>query len=90
MNSKQLPLLLASALLVSTCAHAGRDESLIQLTRKNQLAYDARMKKEKQEKQRQEKDKQENGTGPASTAAPDFPDTANNGAGTEPSIPAKP
>jgi hypothetical protein len=90
MNSKQLPLLLASALLVSTCAHAGRDESLIQLTRKNQLAYDARMKKEKQERQRQEKEKQEKGTGPASTAVTDFPDTANNAAATGPSTPPKP
>lgn len=52
MKLKQLPLLIALTLLASASAYAGRDEALIQVTRKNQLAHDAKMKKERQEKQR--------------------------------------
>jgi ADP-ribosylglycohydrolase len=90
MNAKRLPLFLALAFLVTSFAHAGRDESLIQLTRKNQLAYDAKMKKEKQEKEKQEKEKQEKETEVTATAVPHSVQAADNGASSEPSTPASP
>jgi hypothetical protein len=54
MKSKQLPVLLALSFLATSSAYAGRDEVLIQLTRKNQLAHEAKVRKEQQEKQQKE------------------------------------
>jgi hypothetical protein len=48
---KQRTVLIALTLLASASAYAGRDEALIQITRKNQLAHEAKMKKERQEQQ---------------------------------------
>jgi hypothetical protein len=83
MKSKQLPLLLALTFLVTTSAYAGRDEALIQITRKNQLAHDAKVKKEKQEKEAAAKEAaaaKANGTGSGQP---------NDVAGATPSAPAK-
>ena len=59
-----IALVLAS---LSATAFAGRDEVLIQQTRKNQLAYEARIKQERQEQQKQ----QEKNTAQASGQAPE-------------------
>lgn len=46
-----LALALVSTFIASA-ARAGRDESLIQQTRKNQLAHDARIKKPEQQRKK--------------------------------------
>jgi hypothetical protein len=52
MKLHHAPLVIALS-LIACAAHAGRDESLIQQTRKNQLAYDAMVRKQEQEQKQQ-------------------------------------
>lgn len=64
MKPYQTALIVLSLASLSSAAFAGRDEVLIQQTRKNQLAYEARIKQERQEKQQQ----QQKNTAQANTA----------------------
>lgn len=54
----QAALIALTLSAVSVSAFAGRDEVLIQQTRKNQLAYEARLKQERQAQQQQQQEKQ--------------------------------
>ncbi|MDN4053057.1 hypothetical protein QPK32_08205 [Massilia sp. YIM B02763] len=65
MKTHQTALIALALATLSSAAFAGRDEVLIQQTRKNQLAYEARIKQERQEKQQQ----QEKNTAQAPTGA---------------------
>lgn len=67
MKTHQTALIALALATLSSSAFAGRDEVLIQQTRKNQLAYEARIKQERQEKQQQ----QEKNTAQASGQAPE-------------------
>lgn len=71
MKLKQRTLLIALTLLASASAYAGRDEALIQQTRKNQLAHEAKMKKERQEQQQQQQQRQEDQPGAAPSSSPE-------------------
>jgi hypothetical protein len=84
MKSKQLPLLLALTFLFNVAAHAGRDEALIAQTRKNQLAHDAKVEKEKQEKQATATAREDANPSQVSPQVP------NNDGSASPSTPAKP
>jgi hypothetical protein len=70
---KQRTLLIALTLLASASAYAGRDEALIQQTRKNQLAHEAKMKKERQEQQQQQRQAGQPGAAPSSSEEPHTP-----------------
>ena len=65
MKPYQTALIALALASLSSTAFAGRDEVLIQQTRKNQLAYEARIKQERQEQQKQ----QEKNTAQASAGA---------------------
>jgi hypothetical protein len=80
MKSKRLSVVFALSFLAMSSAYAGRDEALIQQTRKNQLAHDAKMKKEQQEKQQKEA---------AAAANANTPAPAPDSAGTGQAAPAK-
>lgn len=67
MKSHHLAALLALSLAASF-AHAGRDETLIQQTRKNQLAHDACVEKAHQAQAHQQKQEQEKDAAPAGQA----------------------
>jgi hypothetical protein len=71
MKSQYQAALIALTLsAVSASAFAGRDEVLIQQTRKNQLAYEARLKQERQaQQQQQEKQTAQAAAAPAGQAA---------------------
>jgi len=73
MKSYRFAALLAAAATLSLAvpfAHAGRDETLIQQTRKNQLAHDACVDKERQAQAPQQKQDQEQQAAPAGQAQP--------------------
>jgi len=62
MKSHNLAALLAAAATLSLAApfaHAGRDDTLIQQTRKNQLAHDACVDKARQDQAHQQKQEQD-------------------------------
>jgi hypothetical protein len=71
MKSHHLAALLAAAATLSLAApfaHAGRDETLIQQTRKNQLAHDACVEQSRQAQARQQKQEQQRDAAPAGQA----------------------
>jgi hypothetical protein len=71
MKPYQTALIALGLAALSSSAFAGRDEVLIQQTRKNQLAYEARVKQERQEQQQQQEKKTAQAPAGASGQAPE-------------------